>query len=121
MPDGSHHIIFNDAHHLRDIRVTLMEEFFHIHLDHPMEIVRQYPGLETHRSYNNAKEEEAYRCAIAALAPYRGLERKLTEGTHLARIAEFYNVPISAVEDRISMTGLGALSNSTVRQRRLSG
>ena len=118
MPDGSRHIVFNDAHKLAATRVTLLEEFFHLYLGHPTEIVRQYPGLGTHRTYDNTKEKEAYRCAIAALVPYRGFERKLIKGTHLRRIEEYYNVPISAVEDRISMTGLGALSNGAIKQIR---
>ena len=58
--DGSRHIIFNDAHDLKSIRVTLMEEFFHLYLMHPVETVRLYPGIGGHRNYNDAKEKEAY-------------------------------------------------------------
>ena len=120
MPEnGSRHIIFNDAHDLQTIRVTLMEEFFHLYLDHPTETLRLYPAHGSHRTYNHAKEREAYHCAIAALVPEFGLAASLRELTYTSRIAEHFNVPISVVEERIGATSLGHLSNQMMQQQRL--
>jgi len=118
-PDGSHHIIVNDAHQGHDARVTLMEEFFHLYLGHPTETIRRYPAKGHHRSYNEAKEREAYGCALASLVPYYGLAGFLSQGVHHARIAERFDVSVPVVRERISMTSLGDLSNRTVLQRHL--
>lgn len=120
-PDGSHYIVINDAHHEHDIRVTLMEEFFHLYLKHPTETVRRYRANGDHRSYNAAKEREAYGCALASLVPYHGLADLLSQGVHHARIAEHFDVSVPVVHERISMTSLGDLSNSTIRQHYLFG
>ena len=120
-PDGSHYIVINDAHHEHDIRVTLMEEFFHLYLKHPTETVRRYHANGDHRSYNAAKEREAYGCAFASLVPYHGLAGLLSQGVHHARIAEHFDVSVPVVHERISMTSLGGLSNSTIRQHHLFG
>lgn len=114
--DGDLRIVFNDAHPPAAVRVHLMEEFFHIRLGHPPDTIRLYPQNGIHRTHDYAKEDEAYGCGIAALVPYGALEAMLAHGAHIARIAEHFGVPVSVVELRISVTRLGHLISSPLRQ-----
>jgi hypothetical protein len=110
-PNGSGHVdvFFNDEHHPWEIRVHLMEEFFHLHLKHPPDRVRVYTVGGSYRTYNSAKEEEAAGAGMAALVPYGGLYSRVAEGQRIERIAEDYQVPVHVVEFRIEVTGLSSL------------
>ena len=114
--DGDHQIVFNDAHPPAQVRVHIMEEFFHIRLGHPPDVVRLYPSDGQHRTHNNDKEDEAYGCGIAALVPFGGLEALLARGLDLHRIAEHYVVPLDVVDLRVAATKLGHLVSSASRQ-----
>ena len=114
--DGDLMIVFNDAHPPADVRVHLMEEFFHIRLGHLPDAIRLYPQNGKHRTHDYAKEEEAYGSGIAALVPYGGLEAMLARGVHIARIAEHFGVPVSVIEHRISVTRLEHLMSSPQTQ-----
>ena len=61
VPDGTGHVdvFFNDEHHPWEIRVHLIEEFFHLHLGHVPDQVRAYTGPGGFRTYSSKKEEEA--------------------------------------------------------------
>jgi hypothetical protein len=122
-PNGSGHVdvFFNDEHHPWDIRVHLMEEFFHLYLHHEPDRVRVYFGPGGHRTYNSAKEEEAAGAGMAALVPYGGLESRLAQGQHLDRIAEAYQVPAAVIRLRIEVTRLADLLASPTGQLPLLG
>jgi hypothetical protein len=93
-----------------------MEEFFHIRLGHPPDVVRLYPCEGRHRTHNSAKEDEAYGCGIAALVPFGGLEALLARGSDLRRVAEHYVVPLDVVELRVVATKLAHLVSPASRQ-----
>lgn len=114
--DGDPQIVFNDAHPPAQVRVHLMEEFFHIRLGHAPDLVRLYPSDGRHRTHSRAKEDEAYGCGVAALVPFGGLEALLARGLDLRRIAEHYVVPLDVVELRVAETKLGHLVASTPQQ-----
>jgi hypothetical protein len=118
VPDdyGGVAVFFNDEHHPRDVRVYLMEEFFHLRLRHPPDTVRVYKHSGRHRTFDRNKEDEAYGCGIAALVPYTGLELMVWQGLHIERIAEKFVVPVPIVQVRLEVTGLGELMNSPVQQ-----
>lgn len=121
-PDGDYRIVFNDSYPHEAVRVHLMEEFFHIRLGHPFDLLRLYPAAErTHRTHSTTKEQEAYGCSVASLVPYGGLEAMLARGEHIGRIAEHYCVPLDVVEHRIGVTGLSDLLTSTNPQLSLLG
>lgn len=107
--DGDHRIVFNDSHHPASVRVHLMEEFFHIWLGHSPDLVRLYPSDGRHRTYSEAKEDQAYGCGVAALVPIDGLKQMLGGRSDVRRIAEHFVVPVGTVELRIAMTRLGHL------------
>jgi hypothetical protein len=107
--DGCIDIVFNDAHPPTAVRVYLLEEIFHLRFGHPFDEIRIYPGYRASRTYSQAKEDEAYGCAVAALVPYQGLEAMLGMDLHISRIAEIYAVPVPVVEFRITATNLGRL------------
>ena len=115
-PDGHYFIVFNDAHPPPLVRVYLMEEYFHIKLGHSPDIVRLYPLDGAHRTYNEIKENEAYGCGLAALLPFHGVSDMLSAGYDLRRIAEHYVVPVSAVEERITLARLSHLIQYPSRQ-----
>lgn len=113
---GDIDIIFNDEHSPADVRVHLLEELFHIRLQHPFDTLRLYSDSRVSRTYDEAKEDEAYGCGVASLLPYYGLEAMLARGEHIARIAEHFTVPIPVVEFRIAATRLGDLAAAPARQ-----
>lgn len=113
---GNIDILFNDEHPPADVRVHLMEEVFHVRLGHPFDTLRVYADRSVSRTYNEAKEEEAYGCGAAALLPYGGLYSMLARGEHVARIAEHFVVPIPVVQFRIAATKLGDFATAPIRQ-----
>lgn len=114
--NGDIDIVFNDEHPPADVRVHLLEEVFHIRLEHPFDKLRVYADQRVTRTYDEAKEDEAYGCGVAALLPIYGLQAMLARGEHIARIAEHFTVPIPVVEFRISATRLGNLAVAPARQ-----
>jgi hypothetical protein len=118
VPDGTGHVdvFFNDEHPPWEIRVHLMEEFFHLYLHHEPDTVRVYQGPGGYRTYSSAKEEEAAGCGMAALVPYTGLKSRLAQGQHLERIAEAYLVPLEVVRFRIEVTRLADVLASSSGQ-----
>lgn len=107
--DGDHRIVFNDTHPPTEVRVHLMEEFFHIRLGHIPDVIRLYATDGRHRTHSEAKEDEAYGCGIAALVPRNGLEELLRRGLDIRRIAEYFVVPIDVVQMRVAALALGHL------------
>lgn len=107
--DGDHRIVFNDTHQPAEVRVHLMEEFFHIRLGHKPDVVRLYPSDGRHRTHSEAKEDEAYGCGIASLVPLGGLEELLRRGLDMRRIAEHFVVPIDVIQLRVAALNLGNL------------
>jgi IrrE N-terminal-like domain len=118
VPDwsGNTNVFFNDANPLREVRVHLLEEYFHLRLGHSPDKISLVPVNGNYRTYNIQKEEEAHGCGAAALVPYAGLQSMLALGKHLEWIAEHYLVPLSLVEFRIEATKLEPLSAAAICQ-----
>jgi hypothetical protein len=114
--DGSVDVLFNDARPPNEVRVFLMEEFFHLWLNHTPDRVRLYGDRTAYRTFDHLKEEEALGSSMAALVPYHGLEALLLRDVHISRIAERYVVPVEVVESRISLTRLDRLAATSIRQ-----
>lgn len=104
LPNGHEIVVFNDSHSIRRIRATLMEEFFHIKLDHPRSQIRIHSNGKPSRTFHEMIEREAYGSGAAALVPYAGL-RKLTVGGETAStIAQHYRVSRELVVFRAKVT-----------------
>lgn len=97
-------VVYNDSHPLTRIRATLMEEFFHVWLDHPKDSLRVYGPAEANRTFDRAKENEAYSCGAAALVPYAGLRSKVQLGWTISRIARHFEVSPDLVVFRAKVT-----------------
>jgi hypothetical protein len=106
LPTGGTMVIFNDSHPPTRIRATLMEEFFHLHLGHPVSRVRVYTDDGAHRDYRRGVEVEAYGSGAAALLPYRSLDELLKQGDSLESIATIFNVSKDLVLFRAKVTKL---------------
>ncbi len=103
-PDGEVAVIFNDSHAPTRIRATLMEEFFHLWLDHPTSTLRYYSGKQNGRTYRAHIENEAYGSGAAALVPFKPLRRMVQEGLTVRRIAEEFDVSPELVEFRAKLS-----------------
>lgn len=97
-------VVYNDNHPLTRIRATLMEEFFHVWLDHPKDSLRIYGPAEANRTFDRAREDEAYSCGAAALVPYAGLRSKVQTGWTISRIARHFEVSPDLVVFRAKVT-----------------
>lgn len=102
-------VIFNDSHPPRRIRATLMEEFFHIWLDHKPTRLRMFSNGESRRDFDRAKESEAYGSGAAALVPYKPLRAMLESGHSVRAIADHYFVSEQLIEFRIRVSKLWRL------------
>jgi IrrE N-terminal-like domain len=107
MGDGSVLVIYNDAHPESRCRATLMEEFFHIYLEHPGATFRLLPSADSaNRKYDGAIEREAYGCAAAALVPYGALSKMVAGGVTVPRIAAHFRASRQLVFFRLKVTKL---------------
>jgi hypothetical protein len=107
-PNGITLVLYNANHPERRTRATLMEEFFHLWLEHPLDRLRLFSGGEGRRDFDGGKESEAYGSGAAALVPYQALKVMLTQGKTLLQIADHFLVSEALVEFRVRVTKLGA-------------
>ena len=107
IPGNGFVIIMNDTHAATRQNATLMEEFFHIVLNHKPTRIRPCPttGLMK-REFNKAVEDEAYWSAAAALVPYAALRHLVDEGHSIHEIASHFEVSEDLVEFRLKVTKL---------------
>jgi Zn-dependent peptidase ImmA (M78 family) len=105
--NGPEIVLYNDGHPETRIRATLMEEFFHIRLDHPRSTVRLFGSdKDGSRTFDSTVEEEAYASGAAALLPYTALRDMLGDDVPVDTIAESFNVSPKLVTFRIAVTRL---------------
>jgi Zn-dependent peptidase ImmA (M78 family) len=102
-------VIYNAHHHLRRIRATLMEEFFHLWLGHTPTHLRLLSDGNGKRDFDGDKESEAYGSGAAALVPYKPLRAMLEAGHQIALIAEHFLVSEQLVDFRIRVVKLSRL------------
>jgi IrrE N-terminal-like domain len=70
-PNGITLVLYNATHPETRTRATLMEEFFHLWLEHPPDRLRLFSDGEGQREFDGGKESEAYGSGAAALVPYQ--------------------------------------------------
>jgi uncharacterized protein DUF955 len=108
-PDGQTMVIYNAHHALGRIRATLMEEFFHLWLEHPPTKLRLLAKDGGGREFDSSKESEAYGSGAAALVPYKSLRAMLEGGQSVQSIADHFLVSEKLVDYRISVVKLSRL------------
>jgi len=107
--DGIILVVYNDSHHPRRIRATLMEEFFHLWLGHTPTKLRVFSNGDAKRDFNRAKESEAYGSGAAALVPYQPLHTMLKHGQSVRTIADHFLVSEPLVRFRVQVSKLSRL------------
>lgn len=108
-PDGITLVVYNSEHPATRVRATLMEEFFHLWLEHPPTNLRIYSDGDGERDYDAEKESEAYGSGAAALVPYKPLRAMLEDGKSVGLIADHFFVSEQLVDFRIRVSKLGRL------------
>lgn len=106
MHDGSDLIIYNDSHPETRVRATLMEEFFHLRLDHPRSCIQLLEDGSHKRTVDNEVERIAYGSGAAALVPFCRLKEMVAAGTSVREIARVFGVSSDLVAFRINVTKL---------------
>jgi hypothetical protein len=101
-------VLYNDSHPQTRIRATLMEELFHIRLNHPRSIIRVLMPSDAARTHDEKVESAAYGSGAAALLPYVSLKRLLGEGITPAAIARTFGISADLVSYRMKVTKLYA-------------
>lgn len=105
-PNGITLVMYNADHPERRTRATLMEEFFHLWLEHPTERLRLLGDGDGRRAYDGGKESEAYGSGAAALVPYKSLKAMFAAGKTVREIADHFLVSEPLVEFRIRVSKL---------------
>lgn len=108
-PEGITIVMYNAHHPLRRVRATLMEEFFHLWLDHSPTRLRLLSSGDAKRDFHSDKESEAYGSGAAALVPYKTLRAMLENGQAIRSIADHFLVSEQLVEFRIRVAKLSRL------------
>ncbi|MEO1530081.1 MAG: ImmA/IrrE family metallo-endopeptidase [Planctomycetota bacterium] len=100
--DGHFVVLLNGSHSPRRNAVTLMEEYFHILLNHKPTVIKvcELTGILI-REFDRSKEDEAYSSAAASLVPYRKLKSLVTKGHRVQQIADFFEVSSDLIQFRL--------------------
>lgn len=99
-------VVYNDAHPVTRIRATLMEEFFHLRLRHPLTVVRVYDEDGKSRTHDAQIEAMAYGSGAAALVPFQALSKLINDGARIGRVADHFQVSNDLVIFRTKVTKL---------------
>lgn len=106
LSDGSDLVIYNDSHAETRVRATLMEEFFHLRLNHPRSVIRLLTDGSHARSLDTEIERVAYGSGAAALVPFLGLKSLCDQRLSTREIAGNYGVSTDLVQYRMNVTRL---------------
>ena len=104
--DGHTLVVYNGAHPDRRVRATLMEEFFHLWLEHRPDRLRMFSNGQGRRDFDAGKEADAYGSGAAALVPYKALRARLAQGHSIREIADHFLVSERMVEFRMRVSKL---------------
>jgi hypothetical protein len=110
LPRGEYLVVYNDGHPLTRVRATLMEEFFHLWLDHPPTKMRLLSNGSGARTFDSEIESEAYGSGAAALVPYKALKAMLGDGLSTREIAKHFLVSEQLVVFRARVSKIAARS-----------
>jgi len=107
-------VIYNGGHPETRIRATLMEEFFHLWLEHRSDRLRLLGNGNSKRSYDSDKEAEAYGSGAAALVPYKALKAMVNAGKNIAEIADHFMVSEQLVVFRIRVSKIRLIATPVI-------
>ena len=100
--DNEFVVIINPTHSSGRRNATLMEEYFHILLDHrPSKIYECKKTGLSRREFDPVIEKEAYHSASAALVPFKALKKLVSDDGTVEAIAEHFEVSEQLVNFRL--------------------
>lgn len=100
--DDEYIIVMNPTHSRTRQNATLMEEFFHILLNHKPTRVGVCPATGViRREFDPQIETEAYHSAAAALLPYSALKGLVADGAAIRQIADHFEVSTELTSFRL--------------------
>ncbi len=99
-------VLYNDSHPLSRVRATLLEELFHIRLNHPRSVIRVFANSLGARTHDGDVEAAAYGSGAAALLPYISLKSGSERGATPSMIARSFGVSDDLVTYRMKVTKL---------------
>lgn len=108
-------VIYNDCHAITRTRATLLEEFFHLWLNHDHTRLRIFSNGEGKRDFDQHKEAEAYGSGAAALVPYKPLRAMLKEGESTKNIAHHFMVSEELVQFRVKVCRLKRINRPRLK------
>lgn len=108
-------VLLNDKHTVQRQRVTLLEEFWHVILEHKLTKVAKIADAFG-RTYDTAEEHDAYYLASATLLPRAAIQAAVQAGATSTQIAERFGTSPELVDYRIKRLGLW---HSQVSKRRV--
>jgi len=109
LDDGSDLIIYNDSHPETRVRATLMEEFFHLRLNHPRSRIQLLEDGSHKRTVDHEVERIAFGSGAAALVPFCRLKAMVAAGSSVHEIARVFGVSSDLVTFRMNVTKLYSL------------
>ncbi len=110
-------VLYNDAHRTTRVRATLMEELFHIRLNHPRSQIRLLSPSPTGRTYDGQVESAAYGSGAAALVPYAALKKMIGAGATASMVARTFEVSSDLVNFRMKVTRLYSRQRRSARRQ----
>jgi hypothetical protein len=110
-------VLYNDAHRTTRVRATLMEELFHIRLNHPRSQIRLLSPSPTGRTYDGQVESAAYGSGAAALVPYAALKKMIAAGATASMVARAFEVSSDLVNFRMKVTRLYSRQRRSARRQ----
>lgn len=98
-------VLLNDRHTVERQRVTILEEYWHILLDHKLTKITRVAEAYG-RTYDQAEEHDAYYLASAVLLPRAAILKAVNAKQSSAAIAQKFGTSPELVDYRIKRLGL---------------
>ena len=98
-------VLLNDSHTIERLRVTVLEEFWHILLGHKLTKIARVADAYG-RTYDKTEEHDAYYLAAATLLPKAAIIEAVSKNRSSEQIAGVFGTSSELVDYRIKRLGL---------------
>lgn len=98
-------VVFNNSQNIKRIRVSILEEIWHILLGHQLTKITKFSNVFG-RTFSDSEEHDAYYLASATLLPREAMIKVVSSQSDIAKFASSYGVTKELAEYRIKRLGL---------------